>query len=46
VWPPVRDVMRLKRPSGLSRIVGFVRGFAGGLRTPLDRKTLLFRPAS
>jgi GT2 family glycosyltransferase len=46
VWPPVRDVMRLKRPSGLSRIVGFVRGFTGGLRTPLDRKTLLFRPAS
>jgi hypothetical protein len=43
-WPPVRDLLRLKRPSGLSRIVGFIRGFAGGLRTRVDRKTLVFRP--
>jgi glycosyltransferase involved in cell wall biosynthesis len=44
LWPPVRDVLHLKRPSGLSRIVGFVRGFAEGIRTPVDRETLLFRP--
>jgi glycosyltransferase involved in cell wall biosynthesis len=46
LWPPVRDVLRLHRPSGLSRIAGFVLGFAQGLRTPVDRKTLLFRPAA
>jgi glycosyltransferase involved in cell wall biosynthesis len=44
LWPPVRDVLRFKRPSGLSRIVGFVRGFAEGIRTPVERETLLFRP--
>ena len=44
LWPPVHDLLRLRRPSGLSRIIGFVRGFADGLRTPVDPKTLLFRP--
>jgi glycosyltransferase involved in cell wall biosynthesis len=44
LWPPVRDLLRLHRPSGLSRIAGFVLGFAQGVRTPVDRKTLLFRP--
>jgi glycosyltransferase involved in cell wall biosynthesis len=43
VWPALRDVARLRRPSGRSRIVGFVRGFSRGLRIPLDRRTLLFR---
>ena len=46
LWPPIHDVLRLRRPSGLSRIGGFLRGFAAGLRTPMDRKTLLFRPVS
>jgi GT2 family glycosyltransferase len=46
LWPPIRDVLRLRRPGGLSRIQGFLRGFAAGLRTPVDRKTLLFRPVS
>jgi glycosyltransferase involved in cell wall biosynthesis len=45
VWPPLRDLLRLRKPSGLSRIVGFSRGFRQGLRTPVDRKTLLFRRA-
>lgn len=43
LWPPTRDLLRLRRPSGLSRILGFMQGFAGGLRTPVDRRTLLFR---
>jgi GT2 family glycosyltransferase len=43
LWPPIRAVLRLRRPSGLSRIVAFIRGFTGGLFTPIDRKTLLFR---
>jgi glycosyltransferase involved in cell wall biosynthesis len=45
LWPPLRDLLRLRRPSGLARITGFVKGFAQGLNTPVDRKTLLFRPA-
>jgi GT2 family glycosyltransferase len=45
IWPAVRDVVRLRRPSGRSRIVGFVRGFVEGIRTPVDRKTLMFRRA-
>jgi glycosyltransferase involved in cell wall biosynthesis len=43
LWPPLHDVMRLRQPSGLSRITGFIRGFVQGLRTPVDRDTLLFR---
>jgi GT2 family glycosyltransferase len=43
LWPPLRDLLRLRRPSGLSRIVGFIRGFVQGLRTSVDPKTLLFR---
>ncbi len=43
LWPPLRDVLRVKKPSGLSRIVGFARGFAGGLATPVDRASLRFR---
>jgi GT2 family glycosyltransferase len=46
LWPPMRDLVRLRRPSGLSRIVGFVRGFTDGVRTRVDRKTIAFRPAS
>ena len=44
LWPPLRDLARLRRPSGRARIVGFVRGFVQGMRTPVDRKTLLFQP--
>jgi glycosyltransferase involved in cell wall biosynthesis len=45
VWPPMFDVLRLRPPSGRSRIVGFVRGFAEGIRTPVDPETLFFRSA-
>lgn len=44
LWPPVRDVLRLRRPRGLARITGFARGFIAGLRTPVDRRTLVFAP--
>jgi len=43
IWPPVRDLFQLKRPSGIARIRGFVQGFWQGMRTPVDRRTLLFR---
>jgi hypothetical protein len=42
LWPPLRNVLRFERPRGLARIVGFLRGFVEGLRTPVDRTTLLF----
>jgi len=42
LYPPLADVLRLRRPHGLARITGFLRGFIDGLRTPVDRKTLRF----
>jgi glycosyltransferase involved in cell wall biosynthesis len=46
LWPPVLDLLRLRRPAGRSRVVGFIQGFAEGLRTPVDPKTLSFRPSA
>jgi glycosyltransferase involved in cell wall biosynthesis len=46
LWPPVRDLLHGRRPSGLSRIVGFARGFVDGMLTPVDRERLVFRSAS
>jgi glycosyltransferase involved in cell wall biosynthesis len=43
VWPVFVDVAHLRRPRGRSRIAGFIAGFAGGIRTPVERGTLLFR---
>ncbi len=42
VWPPVRDVLHLRRPLGITRIFAFVAGFTRGLRTPVHRDTLVF----
>jgi glycosyltransferase involved in cell wall biosynthesis len=42
VWPPFGHLLKLRRPQGLVRIVAFARGFAAGIRTPVDRTTLLF----
>ena len=44
LWPPVSDVFRLRRPQGLSRIRGFFDGLLQGARTPVNRRTLLFKP--
>jgi GT2 family glycosyltransferase len=43
LWPPVSDLLHGRKPRGLARIRGFVRGFTDGLRTPVDRDTLIFR---
>ena len=43
LWPPVRDVLRLRKPRGMARITGFLSGFSGGIATPVDRKTLQFK---
>ena len=43
LWPPLRDLLALRRPSGAARIVGFVKGFVRGAGTAVDPKTLRFR---
>lgn len=42
VWPPLWDLIRLRRPSGLVRISAFIEGFVEGVRTPIDVSTLKF----
>jgi glycosyltransferase involved in cell wall biosynthesis len=42
IWPPIKDLLHLSKPRGIVRIVAFLQGFALGLRTPVDRKTLRF----
>jgi glycosyltransferase involved in cell wall biosynthesis len=42
LWPSVLNLLRLQRPHGLARIVGFIQGFGQGLLTPVDRRTLLY----
>jgi glycosyltransferase involved in cell wall biosynthesis len=44
VWPPIVDILRLRKPRGIGRILAFLRGFASGFATPVDRKTLRFQP--
>ncbi len=44
LWPPVSDILRLRRPQGLQRIVAFLQGFAQGVAIPVERKTLRFMP--
>lgn len=42
LWPPIRDVLRLRQPSGIVRITAFAEGFMDGLRTRVDKATMLF----
>jgi glycosyltransferase involved in cell wall biosynthesis len=42
LWPPIRDVLHLRQPRGMVRITAFAEGFVDGLRTPVDRATMLF----
>jgi glycosyltransferase involved in cell wall biosynthesis len=42
VWPPIADLISLRRPRGLGRVTAFVRGFAQGLSTTVDRATLRY----
>lgn len=42
VWPPLSDVLRLRKPRGVGRILAFVRGFGSGLSTRVDRDSLRF----
>ena len=42
LWPPMEDLLRLRRPRSLGRISAFISGFIDGVRTPVDRETLRF----
>jgi GT2 family glycosyltransferase len=42
LWPPISDLLHLRRPRGLGRITAFLSGFVDGLRTPVDTETLRF----
>ena len=42
VWPPIADALALRKPRGIGRIVAFVQGFAQGLGSRVEPKTLRF----
>jgi glycosyltransferase involved in cell wall biosynthesis len=42
LWPPIADVLHLRKPRGLLRIVAFLEGFGKGLSKAVDPKTLRF----
>jgi len=42
LWPPVADLLHLRRPRGVVRILSFLRGFGVGLGTRVDKATLRF----
>jgi glycosyltransferase involved in cell wall biosynthesis len=42
---PVARALRGLPPRGLKQIVYFLRGFAAGLKTPVDRATSMYRPS-
>lgn len=44
LWPMLKDALQLKVPRGFGRVEAFVRGFVGGLLTPVDREKILFAP--
>lgn len=42
VWPPILDVLSMRKPRGFGRIVAFLQGFMSGFATPVDARTLRF----
>ena len=40
--PPLKDMLKLRRPRGLARISSFVLGFYRGLVTPVDKTSIRF----
>ena len=42
LWAPLSDILHARRPRGLVRITAFLRGFAEGMRTPMDPNTMRF----
>ncbi len=46
LWPPLSDLLCLRRPRGIMRIGAFLKGFFKGLQVPVDRATLKFMPVT
>lgn len=44
LWPPIVHLVRLEKPSGLTRITAFLKGFASGMLVPVDRTRMVFMP--
>ena len=44
LYPSLRATLTLRKPLNWKRVVFFLLGVARGLRTPVDRKRLLYRP--
>jgi hypothetical protein len=42
LWPPIADLLRLRKPQGFGRIIAFMQGFAQGLNTAVDPATLRY----
>lgn len=42
LWPPIWDLLRFRQPHGIIRITAFIEGFVRGIRTPIDRTTMMF----
>ncbi len=40
--PCARDLLQLRRPTGVTRLRGFCAGFSKGVRSPVDRRTLMY----
>ena len=43
LWSPIRDVRQGRKPAGFLRPVYLMHGIIDGLRTPVDRKHILYR---
>ncbi|HEY3254122.1 MAG TPA: glycosyltransferase family 2 protein [Polyangiaceae bacterium] len=43
VWPPLADLLHLRKPRGLMRIAAFVEGFGRGLCIAVDPATLRYQ---
>jgi hypothetical protein len=42
LWPPIWDLLHLRKPREITRITAFVTGFIEGLHAPLDKATMIF----
>jgi GT2 family glycosyltransferase len=42
LWPPLLDLLKLRKPRGIGRIFAFIEGFGSGVRTRVDKASLRF----
>jgi glycosyltransferase involved in cell wall biosynthesis len=46
LWPPLKEILLLRKPQGITRVTAFLRGVRQSLQVPIDTKTLRFQPAN